>query len=50
MKKMYETPGVETIEIELTCLLIYSPQGEGNVFDEDYENIGDKGDPGDVAE
>jgi len=48
MKKMYETPEMEMIEIEVTGMLCGSTGG--NVFDEDTEDIGGEGDPGAVAE
>ena len=47
--KMYVTPEVEVIEIGMTGMLCVSG-GDSNVFDEDYENVGGSGDPGDVAE
>ncbi len=49
MNKMYVTPEMEVIEIEMTGMLCVS-DGDSNVFDEDYENVGGSGESGAVAE
>lgn len=48
MKKEYFAPEMEIVDIKFTGILCNS--GDGNVFDEDTEDVGNSGEPGAIAE